>query len=110
MTLPEQIEYINRIKEKVLEYESYEFVTINNLNYAIFELSTKMPIISLTQQTSYERREDMFLIKAGSPYEANFCVTCMLEDFLCTHFSDMINPTLEEKVMWKLQFGFDWFF
>ena len=35
---------------------------------------------------------------------------CNLEDFLSNYFGDMINPTPEEKVMWRLQFGFDWFF
>ena len=37
-------------------------------------------------------------------------LSCSLEDFLSNYFGDMINPTPEEKVMWKLQFGFDWFF
>ncbi len=47
MTLPEQIEYINKLRNKVLGYEDYEFVTRNQFNYILFDLRTKLPLIEI---------------------------------------------------------------
>lgn len=45
MTLSEQIEYINKLRNKVLEYEDYEFVIRNQIYYILFDLKTKLPLL-----------------------------------------------------------------
>ena len=47
MTLSEQVEYINKIKDRVLEYEEYEFVTRNQFYYVLFDLRTKLPLLEI---------------------------------------------------------------
>ena len=104
MNLSEQIDYINKIKEKILEYEEYEFVTINQFYYVLFDLRTKLPLLEIRYRwKGFELQ--VFDYNTTKPH-----ISCRLEDFLSNYFGDMINPTPEEKVMWKLQFGFDWFF
>lgn len=104
MTLVEKIVYIIKIKDKVLEYEDYDFVTRNQLHYILFDLRTKLPLLEFKGWLCYFKLE-VFDYNTTKPY-----MSCQLEDFLSNYFGDMINPTPEEKVMWKLQFGFDWFF
>ena len=104
MTPAEQIEYINKLRNKVLGYEDYEFVTRNQFNYILFDLRTKLPLIEIRYGWK-DFELHVFDYNTTKPY-----MSCKLEDFLSNYFSDMINPTPEEKVMWKLQFGFDWFF
>lgn len=107
MTLSEQVEYINKIKDRVLEYEEYEFVTRNQFYYVLFDLRTKLPLLEIRYGwKDFELQVfDFFDYNTTKPH-----ISCRLEDFLSNYFGDMINPTPEEKVMWKLQFGFDWFF
>jgi len=104
MNLSEQIDYINKIKEKALEYEDYDFVTRNQLHYILFDLRTKLPLLEFKGLLCYFKL-GVFDYNTTKPY-----MSCRLEDFLSNYFGDMVNPTPEEKVMWKLQFGFDWFF
>ena len=104
MTLSEQVEYINKIKDRVLEYEEYEFVTRNQFNYVLFDLRTKLPLLEIRYGWK-DFELHVFDYNTTKPY-----MSCKLEDFLSNYFGDIINPTPEEKVMWKLQFGFDWFF
>ena len=104
MTLVEQIEYINKIKERVEVYESYEFVTRNQFHYILFDLRTKLPLLEIRYGWK-DFELHVFDYNTTPPY-----ISCQLEDFLSNYFCDMVNPTPEEKVMWKLQFGFDWFF
>ena len=111
MTLVEQIEYINKIKDRVKSENLYGFNTINQLSYSLYDIKTKHHFIEFTQySTASEHIKDSMIIGVVGLDSLTYCITCKLEDFLCNYFDDMINPTPEEKVMWKLQFGFDWFF
>ena len=103
MNLVDQVEYLNKFKEKILEYEDYDFVIKNQFYYILFDLKTKLPLLEFRGYVTF--RLSIFERNTTKPF-----MSCDLEDFLCSYFGDMINPTPEEKVMWKLQFGFDWFF
>ena len=104
MTLPEQIEYINKIKDKVSECENYNFIVKNQFHYLIFDKKANLPLVEFKCYL-----KDSFELYIFNYNTAN-SISCSLEAFLCNYFYDMINPTPEEKVMWKLQFGFDWYF
>ena len=103
MNLSEQVDYINKIKEKVLGYEDYDFVTRNQIYYILFDLKTNLPLLEFRCHGTF--RLSIFERNTTKPF-----MSCYLEDFLSTYFYDMVNPSPEEKVMWRLQFGFDWYF
>ncbi len=104
MTLPEQIEYINNIRYKIIEQQELGFVTNGQLKYLVYDAKTCNSRIRFKQKT------DNMWLSIYDPNKNEPFMTCKLEDFLCNYFGDMINPAPEEKVMWKLQFGFDWYF
>ena len=111
MTLVEQIEYINKVKERIESENLYGFNTFNQLSYSLYYVKTKHQFIEFTQYSDVsEYVQDSMIIGIVNPDSLTYCIICKLEDFLSNYFWDMINPTPEEKVMWKLQFGFDWFF
>ena len=62
MNLVDQVEYLNKFKEKILEYEDYEVVTRNQFNYILFDLRTKLPLIEIRSDMDGRILNYMFLI------------------------------------------------
>ena len=110
MTLVEQIEYINKIEDKVSKSGNYRFETHGQVQgYLLIETKSNscgMRIERLNLQEVF----NVICFNSEDKEDINCYVSCSLEDLISNYFGDMINPTPEEKVMWKLQFGFDWFF
>ncbi len=104
MNLSEQIEYINNIHYRIIEQQEFGFVTNAQLKYLVYDAKT------CNARIRFEQKTDNMWLSIYDPDKHEPFMTCSLEDFLSNYFGDMINPAPEEKVMWKLQFGFDWYF
>ena len=100
MTPAEQIDYVNKVFNKSEEMSYYTF-TFKHLHYQVCDKSARL----MFELQCYDDTSQIAIRLNGGDY-----LNCSLEDFLSNYFGDMINPTPEEKVMWKLQFGFDWYF
>lgn len=99
MNLSEQIDYINKIKEKVESENQYGFDTFGQLSYSLYNIKTKHHFIEFTQySTASEHVKDSMIVGIVDPDSLTYCITCELEDFLSTYFYDMVNPSPEEKV------------
>ena len=101
MTPVEQIEYIWKVFDKS-KMIGYGVSILQPLHYQVYDIETD---IFMFEIQCYDDVSQLTVKLNGVDY-----LECNLEDFLSNYFGDMINPTPEEKVMWKLQFGFDWFF
>ena len=110
MTLPEQIEYINKIKDKVTTQEKFTFNTVRHLIYVIENRVKSRERITFSLPTKSDHLTEFWITIVDPDARSGWLINCSLEDFLSNYFGDIINPTPEEKVMWRLQFGFDWFF
>ena len=110
MTLVEQIEYINKIKDKVTESGKYRFETHGILNgYLVIKILTNSCVMRI-ERLNLNETFNIICFNPDNKTDIKDYINCSLEDFLSTYFCDMVNPSPEEKVMWMLQFGFDWFF
>jgi hypothetical protein len=100
MTLSEQIDYVNKVFNKSEEI-GYDTFVFKPLHYQACDKATRL----MFEIQCYDDSSQITVKLNAGEY-----LNCSLEDFLSNYFGDIINPTPEEKVMWRLQFGFDWFF
>ena len=108
MTFVDQIKYINRIKDEVSKSGNYRFETHSQLQgYLLIEKKSDSCIMRI-ERLNLREIFNVVCFNSEDKEDINCYVNCSLEDFLSNYFGDIINPTPEEKVMWKLQFGFDW--
>ena len=101
MTPAEQIDYVVKVFDRS-KMIGYGVSTLQPLHYQVYDIETDRFIFEM--QCYDDSSQITVKLNAGE------YLSCSLEDFLSNYFGDMTNPTPEEKVMWKLQFGFDWFF
>ena len=110
MTHVEQIEYINKIKDKITESGKYRFETHGQIHgYLLIDKRLNSCVMRI-ERTGLQESFDVICFNPDDKSDSTFYVNSSLENFLSTYFCDMINPSTEEKVMWRLQFGFDWYF
>jgi len=110
MNLSKQIKYINKIKDKTNTQEKFTFNTVGHLSYVIENRIKSRERITFSLPTKSDHPTGFWITVVDPNTRSGWLINCTLNDFLSTYFYDMINPTPEEKVMWKLQFGFDWYF